>query len=63
MMQSDLPHTLYKNRKDNNDPAKVDLSDPAFELTRKANERIKARREADPNRVTTIEEIFDDGQH
>ena len=63
LMQSDLPHTLYKGRK-KDEPSKADVeSDPAYRLTLESIERARLRRESDPNRETTIEEIFGDGQH
>lgn len=64
-MQSDLPHTLYKKRKDKagqatGPKAKVNANDPAFAMQQKAFERKMARMkaQAEGQAPMTMEEIF-----
>lgn len=58
LMQSDLPHTLYKHMAKDGDKD-YNPNDPAFELQRKADERAAARRAARQEKEGyTIDEIF-----
>ena len=58
IMQSDLPHTLYKHKvKDGN--ISYNPNDPAFELQRLADEKAEARRKARQEKEGyTVEEVF-----
>lgn len=53
LMQSDLPHTLYKKK---GTSPKVDENDDAFRLQEEANKRAAARHKK--NGEYTIEEVF-----
>lgn len=58
IMQSDLPHTLYKKQKDRK---KVVVDDEAVRLQEEANKRAAERRAAKNGQQTyTIDELFAD---
>lgn len=58
LMQSDLPHTLYKKDKKDGDGG-YNPNDKAFELQRQADERAAARRKARQEQEGyTVEEVF-----
>ena len=63
IMQSDLPHTLYKHDKDGKKrdrPARVNKNDKAFKLQEEAIRRAEAKREAKRNGEApyTMDELF-----
>lgn len=66
-MQSDLPHTLYKRKKKNDDgkatggkPTRVNPNDPAFAMQQEAYERKLARMRAksEGKEPFTMDELF-----
>lgn len=65
-MQSDLPHTLYKKKKDAGKKADagkdttVRADDPAFAMQKEAYERklARLRAQAEGNTSFTLDEIF-----
>lgn len=59
LMQSDLPHTLYKRKKKGLTEKEV-MRDPAYEMTMQSIERLKKRIKDNPERPKTIEEVFSD---
>jgi hypothetical protein len=55
-MQSDLPHTLYRTKKDKN---KVVVDDEAIRLQEEANRKAAARRAKNNEQQSyTIDELF-----
>ena len=65
LMQSDLPHTLYKHKKDSGkahagQKPKVSANDPAFAKQREAYEKkmAKLRAKQEGKEPFTMEELF-----
>lgn len=56
LMQSDLPHTLYKRRNDKK-KGKVEVDDEALRLQEEANAKARKRRES--QQPPTLEELFE----